>query len=42
LYDLAAVCSVGPPQVSELTVTDFAQLLAGLNAQRAAAQQRGG
>lgn len=35
LYELASVCKVSPPGVNELTVGDFAILLAGLSGRRA-------
>jgi hypothetical protein len=36
LFDLANLCSVTPPQVGDLTVADFGQLISGVRAYRAA------
>ena len=40
LFALANVCHVGPSQVSDLTVPDFAQLVHGINAEQAAAEKQ--
>lgn len=41
LYQLAHLCHVSPPQVDDLRVGDFAQLLAGIRQYEAAMQQEG-
>jgi hypothetical protein len=41
LFDLAHLCSVSPPEVNRLTIPDFAQLVSGISAYKAASRARG-